>query len=280
VGARLGRRAVLALTVAGTVAATLNAPRAAAATIPTTRVRMMTCNFRVESDADIAAGHGWTQVRKALALSLLKAWNPSVICGQECSTTIRADLLAGLGSYWKLVRNGNVVVLYDSNQHSLIGYKTAMLPSPGTDPRRLTLANLQMKATGRSFWPASTHFTPDSADWQAKQMQAVVDFIKANGDMRNTILGGDLNTGATATGPRLIGRTAGLFPLRDKLAAPRIINVTSDSYNGWQQPAPHDGLWIDDVCTGENWSDYYGRVVETNGASDHNWIIASSIQLT
>ena len=55
--------------------------------------------------------------------------------------------------------------------------------------------------------------------------------------------------------------------------------MTSNTFNGWQPPK-HDGFWIDDILTGDNFQPYYARVIDTNGASDHQWIIASSIQLT
>ena len=235
---------------------------------------------------DVAAGRDWP-VRKPLALALLKAWKPSVICAQECSTVIRADLLIGLGANWRYIRNGNVGVFYDSNQHNLISSKTAMLPAApnpdGTagDPRRLVLVKLKMKATGDDWWAAATHLTAggDPA-WRVKQMAAVVAFIKANGDPASTILGGDINSSLMDDeGPRTVARAAGLFDLRSKLAAPRIRNVDYGTFNNWS-PTLHNSLWIDDVCTGENFQPYYSRVVETNGASDHNWVLASSIQLT
>jgi hypothetical protein len=250
-----------------------------------TRIRMMTCNFRIENAEDDATGHGWSAVRKPFAIALLKAWKPSVICSQECSTTIRADLLIGLGANWRYIRNGNVGVFYDSNQHTLISSKTAMLPTaPGpdgtTDPRRLVLVRLKMKATGDEWWAASTHFTAGGDPvWRVKQMTAVVAFIKANGDLTNTILGGDVNSSLMDDeGPRTVGRAAGLFDLRSKLAALRIRNVDYGTFNDWL-PTLHDGRWIDEVFTGENFQPYYGRVVETNGASDHNWVLASSIAL-
>jgi endonuclease/exonuclease/phosphatase family metal-dependent hydrolase len=253
-----------------------------------TRIRLMSANFRLtpESPEDIAAGHTWA-VRKPLTINLLKTWAPSVICGQECSTTIRNDLATGLGSPWKFIRNGNVIIFYDTNHHNLISSKTAMLPTAAgpdgtTDPRRLVLIRLQMKATGAHWWAASTHFTAggDPA-WRVKQMTAVLDFIKANGDLANTILGGDVNSSLMDDeGPRTVARAAGLFDLRSKLAAPRIRNVTATTFPGWVEPSPHDNRWIDDICAGENFQPYYGRVVETNGASDHNFLIASSIQLS
>jgi hypothetical protein len=253
-----------------------------------TRIRLMTANFRLtpETPEDIAAGHTWA-VRRQPTIDLLKKWKPSVICGQECSTTIRADLAKALGAQWKFVRNGNVIVWFDSNQHNLISSKTAMLPTPpkpdgSIDPRRLVLTGLQMKATGDDWWAASTHFTAggDPA-WRTKQMTAAVAYIKANGDLANTILGGDVNSSLMDDeGPRTVARAAGLFDLRSKLAAPRIRNVTTTTFTNWIQPSPQTGRWIDEVFTGERWQSYYGRVVETNGASDHNWIIASSIQLS
>jgi hypothetical protein len=253
-----------------------------------TRIRLMSANFRLtpESPEDVAAGHTWA-VRKPLTINLLKTWAPSVICGQECSTTIRNDLAAGLGANWKFVRNGYVIIFYDTNHHNLISSKTAMLPTaPGpdgtTDPRRLVLVRLQMKATGAHWWAASTHFTAggDPA-WRIKQMTAVVGYIKANGDLTNTILGGDVNSSLVdPVSPRSIARDAGLFPLRDKLAAPRIRNVTGTTFTNWVEPSPQDGRWIDDCLSGENFVPYYGRVVETNGASDHNYLLASSIALS
>jgi hypothetical protein len=254
----------------------------------TTRIRMLTANFRIENAEDDATGHGWTTVRKPLALALLKAWKPSVICSQECSTTIRADLLIGLGANWRYSRNGNVGVFYDSNQHNLISSKIAMLPTAPdpvtgkTDPRRLVLCQLQMKATGAHWWAASTHFTAGGDPvWRVKQMQAVVGFIKANGDLANTILGGDVNSSLVDDeGPRTVARAAGLFDIRSKLAAPRIRNVMMTTFPGWTQPSAQTGRWIDDCWSGENWSNYYARVVETNGASDHNWLISSQIQLS
>jgi endonuclease/exonuclease/phosphatase family metal-dependent hydrolase len=253
----------------------------------TTRVRMMTCNFRIENAEDDATGHGWTTVRKPLALTLLKAWKPSVICSQECSTTIRADLLIGLGANWRYIRNGNVGVFYDTNQHSLVSSKTAMLPTAPdpetgkTDPRRLVLVNLQMKATGDKWWVASTHFTAggDPA-WRVKQMTAVVAFIKANGDPANTILGGDVNSSLMDDeGPRTVARDGKLFDLRSKLAGPRIMNCDASTFNAWL-PTLHDNRWIDECFAGDRWQPYYSRVVETDGASDHNWVLASSIQIT
>jgi hypothetical protein len=255
----------------------------------TTRIRMLTANFRAapESAEDIAAGHGWEDGRKVLTVNLLKGWKPSVVCGQECSTIIRTDLSAALGASWRWVRNGNVIVLWNTNHHTFLDSSTLMLPSPPPvegatfDPRRLVLVQLRMRATGDDFWVASSHFTPGSPDWQARQMTASVEAIHNDGDPRNTIFGGDINAGGTDTeSPRMIGRAAGLFDLRSKLAAPRIGNVTSNTFNGWRQPAPRDGFWIDDVLTGNNFQPYYGRVIDTNGASDHQWIIASSIQLT
>jgi hypothetical protein len=252
----------------------------------TTRVRMMTCNFRIENAEDDADGHGWATVRKPLALALLKAWNPSVICSQECSTTIRADLLIGLGANWRYIRNGNVGVLYDSNQHNLIGSKTAMLPSPPaadgtTDPRRLVLCQLQMKATGAHWWAAATHFTPggDPA-WRVKQMEAVVAFIQGNGDLANTILGGDINSSLMDdAGPRTVARAAGLYDLRSKLAGLQIRNGGSSTFNAWL-PALQNGRWIDEFFSGPNFQPYYSRIIPTLGASDHEWIVASSIALT
>ena len=111
-------------------------------------------------------------------------------------------------------------------------------------------------------------------------MEAVVVFIRANGDVPNTILGGDFNSSLMDDpGPRTVGRAAGLFDLRSKLAAPQIRNVDLDTFNNWL-PTLHDGRWIDDVLTGPNLVPYYVRLVETLGASDHNWVLASSIQLT
>jgi endonuclease/exonuclease/phosphatase family protein len=254
----------------------------------TTRVRLLTANFRLapESAEDIAAGHGWEDGRRDLTVDLLKAWRPSVICGQECSTVIRDDLAVALGGNWRRSRSGNVVVWFDSNQHTLLGFDQFNLPSPPAvegatfDPRRLVLVHLRMQATGDDWWAASTHFTPGEPDWQTRQMRAAVGFITDNGDLRNTIFGGDINAGSTDTpGPRQVARTAGLYDLRGKLAAPRIKNVTSNTFNGWE-PARHDGFWIDDILTGDNFQPYYARVIDTNGASDHQWIIASSIQLT
>jgi hypothetical protein len=254
----------------------------------TTRIRLLTANFRLapESWEDIAAGHAWNQGRRELTVNLLKAWRPSVICGQECSAVIRADLAAALGASWRFVRNGHVIVWYDTNQHSLLGSATHMLPSPPPsegstfDPRRLTLAHLRMRATVDDWWAASTHFTPGQPAWQARQMEAAVAFIAENGDPANTIFGGDFNAGGTDTeSPREIARDGRLFDLRSKLAARRIGNVTSNTFNGWERPL-HDGFWIDDVLTGDNFQPYYGRVIDTNGASDHQWVIASSIQLT
>lgn len=264
----------------------------------TTRIRMMTANFRLapESAEDIAAGHAWEDGRRELTVELLRYWKPSVICGQECSMVIRADLAAALGTQWRFGRNGNVIIWFDGRQHNFISSWTHMLPSPPPvegatfDPRRLMLMRLQMKATGDHFWVASTHFTPGEPEWQVKQMEAAVEFIADTGNIRNTIFGGDFNAGGTDTeGPRDIARDAGLFDLRAKLAAPRIKNVESNTYNGWQ-PALRDGFWIDDVLTGENFQPYYARVIDTlhdprtgtptRGASDHQWIIASSIQLT
>jgi hypothetical protein len=111
-------------------------------------------------------------------------------------------------------------------------------------------------------------------------MTAVVAYIKANGDPANTILGGDINSSLMDDpGPRTVARAGRLFDLRSKLAAPRIMNATASTFNNWL-PTLHDNRWIDDFFTGENFQPYYSRVVETNGASDHNWVIASSIQLT
>ena len=254
----------------------------------TTRIRMLTANFRVapESAEDIAAGHGWDDGRKDLTINLLKAWKPSFISGQECSTIIREDLAIALGSNWRRSRSGNVVVWFDSNHHTLLGFDRVNLPSPPPsegatfDPRRLVLVHLRMNATRDDWWAASTHFTPGQPDWQTRQMQAAVRFITDHGNPRDTIFGGDFNAGGTDTsGPRQIARAAGLFDLRAKLAAPRIRNVTSNTFNGWQPPK-HDGFWIDDILTGDNFQPYYARVINTNGASDHQWIIASSIQLT
>jgi hypothetical protein len=246
----------------------------------------MTANFRLAPmPEDIEAGRDWP-VRKQPTIDLLKDWHPSVICGQECSTVIRNDLLAALGANWKYVRNGNVIVLFDSNQHTLISSKTAMLPTaPGPDgtidPRRLVLVRLQMKATGAHWWAASTHFTAggDPA-WRVKQMTAAVGFIKANGDLTNTILGGDVNSSLVDDpGPRTVARAAGLFPLRDKLAMAQIRNGSYDTFNDWL-PTLHNGRWIDDVFSGTNFAVYYSRLVETLGASDHNFLIASSIALS
>jgi hypothetical protein len=252
-----------------------------------TRIRLMSANFRLEPvPEDIAAGRGWP-VRKQPTIDLLKAWKPSVICGQECSTTIRADLLIGLGSNWRYIRNGNVIVFYDINQHNLISSKTAMLPTPPLpdgspgDPRRLVLVRLQMKATGAHWWAASTHFTAGGDPvWRVKQMQAVVAFIKANGDLANTILGGDINSSLMDDpGPRTVGRTAGLYDLRSKLALAQIRNGTSSTFNDWE-PALQSGRWIDDVFTSSNFQPYYSRIIPTEGASDHEWIVASSIALS
>jgi hypothetical protein len=254
----------------------------------TTRVRLLTANFRLEPvPGDIAAGRGWP-VRKPLTIALLKEWKPSVICGQECSNIIRADIATALGANWKLVHNGNVIIFYDSNQHDLISSARTMLPTPAapdgtTDPRRLQLAQLQMKATGQNWWAASTHFSAgvNEGPWKIKQMQAIIDYIKANGDLANTILGGDINSSLTdSDGPRKTARAGGLWDLRNKLALARIRNGTSNTFNSWQQPVPHNNSWIDDVFTGDNFQPYYSRVIDTNGASDHQFIVASSIQLT
>jgi hypothetical protein len=253
-----------------------------------TRIRILTANFRLtpESDADIAGGHAWESKRRGLTIDLLKTWKPSVICGQECSTAIRADLATGLGTNWRHIRNGNVIVWLDANKHNLIGSAIHMLPSPPAadgspgDPRRLVLARLQMKATGNHWWAASTHFTPGDPDWQARQMEAAVEFITAEGDIRNTIFGGDFNAGGTNTaGPRTIAKAGGLRSLRGKLGPDCISNLESNSYNGWSTP-PRNGFWIDDILTGHNFQPYYGSVINTDGASDHQFILASSIQLT
>lgn len=250
-----------------------------------TRIRLLTANFRITPvPEDTATGHDWTAVRKKLTVDLLKYLNPNVIAGQECATLIRTDLQAALGASWKFVRSGNVIVWYNTNSHSLVDSVIFNLPSPaaadGTiDPRRLVLVKLKMKATGDEWWAASTHFTAGQPDWQEKQMEAAVAFIASKGITRNLIFGGDFNAGGTtADTPRAAARAGGLFPLRDKLAAPRIGNVTSNSFNNFQLPL-RDGFWIDDILTGDQWQPYWGRVVDTNGASDHQWIIASSIQI-
>jgi endonuclease/exonuclease/phosphatase family metal-dependent hydrolase len=235
---------------------------------------------------DIEAGRDWP-VRKQPTIDLLKDWHPSVICGQECSTVIRNDLLAALGANWRHVRNGNVIVLFDSNQHTLISSKTAMLPTApvpdGTiDPRRLVLVQLQMKATGAHWWVASTHFTAggDPA-WRVKQMTAVVAYIRANGDLANTVLGGDFNSSLMDDeGPRTVGRAAGLYDLRSKLAMAQIRNGTFSTFTDFVQPTLQNNRWIDDYFSGTNFAVYYARIVETNNASDHNWVLASSIQLS
>lgn len=253
--------------------------------MPATRVRLLSANFRLEPESaeDIEAGHTWA-VRRPLVSGLLDYWSPSIICGQECSTQIRADLTADL-SGWRMVRNGNVSVWWDTGQHTLISSGATMLPTPPRDdglpidPRRLVLARLQVKSTGDHLWVASTHFTAGDPVWQPQQMAAAVAYVTTNGNVRNTILAGDFNAGGTDTeSPREIARDGGLFDLRSKLAAPRIRNVDWNTYNGWQ-PTKRDGWWIDDVLTGENLQPYYARVVDTSGASDHGWLLASSVQI-
>jgi endonuclease/exonuclease/phosphatase family metal-dependent hydrolase len=251
----------------------------------TTRVRLMSCNFRLtpETPADIAAGHTWA-VRRQPTIDILKAINPSVICGQECSTTIRNDLAKALGPGWRFIRNGNVIVWYDTIRQTLVSSSTAMLRAPfkpdgSTDPRRLVLVELKSKLTGDKWWAASTHLTAGEPDWQIKQMTAAVAYIKAAGDPANTIFAGDFNAGSTETdGPRKIAREAGLKDLRSRLAAPEITNVTSNTFNSWK-PFKHDSWWIDDILTGRNFMPYWGRVIDTLGASDHQFLVASSIQL-
>jgi hypothetical protein len=255
----------------------------------TTRIRLLTANFRLEPvPSDIAAGRGWPDRRPA-ALALLKTVKPSVICGQECSTNIRNDIAAALGPNWHHYRNGNAIIFYDSNQHTMLATKTTFLPTPPLpdgspgDLRRLVLVHLRMKATGDDWWAASTHFSAGVEDgpWKIKQMQAVVAYIKANGDPVNTILGGDINSSLVDDpGPRTVARAAGLYPLRDKLAAPRITNVTATTYGGWTEPSPHNNVWIDDIFCGSNFQPYWAKVLETDGASDHNFLVASSIKLT
>jgi hypothetical protein len=248
-----------------------------------TKIRLLSANFRYSpNEDDDANGRSWPDVRKALTLGLIRAWYPRIICGQECSTIIRNDLAAGLGAPWRYVRNGNVIIWYDTRYHNLLGSQAFNLPTPPEqDPRRLILARFEARSTGGEWWAASTHFTATLPDWQVKQMVAACDFIKDQGAQLSVIFGGDFNSGQTLEeGPRTVARSNGLFDLRNKLALARIRNVNSNTYNGWQQPCPRDGRWIDDILTGEHQQPYYARVIDTNGASDHQFLIASTIQTT
>jgi hypothetical protein len=260
--------------------------------VASTRVRGLVANFRLEpEDADdIAAGHAWTNGRRdatAATFDRIRGAGlmPSVIMGQECSTTLRSDLWDILGrDRWLLVRNGNVIVLWDGAQHESLDAGTARLPtpvqpdgSPG-DPRRLVWVELRVKGTGDRFWAASSHFTVGDAVWQRQQMAAVVDLLP---NPRNTIFGADINNDVMEGDcPRSIARAGGLFDLRSKLALPRITNVSFNSFNGWATTR-RDGLWIDDLFTGNNLQPYYGNMIRTEieGASDHNWLLVSSIQI-
>ena len=162
-----------------------------------TRLRLLNANFRLEPyPGDDEAGRGWDDRRDA-TIALIKSLNPQVITGQECSANIRADLLEGLGgsTEWGYYRNGNVIVWIKKDEVERISYdNTIHLPSaPDADPRRLVVVQIRLKATGDVLWVASSHFTVGDPYWQNRQMQAVVDELTANHNIRNTIFGADVN---------------------------------------------------------------------------------------
>jgi hypothetical protein len=245
-----------------------------------TRIRLVGANFRLSGiPEDEAAGRGWTTIRRDLTIDLLRDLAPSVILGQECDPTIRADLLTGLGDNWRYRRNGNVIAFYDLDHHSYLDHHLYNLPSPpDTAPRRLITLQLQMRATSDWFWVSSAHFTVGDVDWQRAQMESVVSRLEAL-NIRNSIFQADLNNDGMATDdPRGIARQGGLWDLRSKLAPGRMHSDELSTWNGWAETEAN-GLWIDEVFTGENFMPYTARVVETNGASDHNWLLTSVIQI-
>ena len=248
------------------------------------KIRALSANFRFEPvPEDEATGHGWAD-RKEAAIALIKKWSPSVIFAQECSSQIRADLLAGLGTNWGYWRNGNVSVWADKAVHERVSYdNTITLPtqpdadgSPG-DPRRLVWVKFRHKITARYWYGAASHFSAQTDPiWPRQQMEAVVAALP---DIRNTILGVDMNSSVmTGLSPRSVARDAGLTDLRAKFGEWSIRDATANTYTGWSETI-FGSEWIDDIFTGGNFQPYYGRVVLTEEASDHNWPLVSSIQL-
>lgn len=250
----------------------------------TTRIRAMTANFRLEpeSEADIAAGRTWNPSRRTATVDLINALVPSVIFSQECSHNIRHDLEDMLAPNWVWVGYGHTIIWYSNTHHRLIGWQWFNLPSPeGTDPRKLIVANFQVKATGDTWTGATTHLTVGNPAQTVLQMAAAIETIAAYGDLANTIFGGDFNSpDMDGDSVRTTARGGRLFDLRSKLATARITNVGSSTFNGWANPAPQTGEWIDDILTGDNMQPYYARVVETAPASDHQFIVASSVRVT
>ena len=257
-----------------------------------TKLPLLSLNCRGEPiQEDIEAGRGWTE-RRDHFIDLVRTSGAWAFTAQECSLSIRADLLEALGGgdAWGYWANGNVMVWgRKSRLQRIAANDDLILPSPDNGIiRRLVVVRFRVynpddstwKITGSTIDVASAHFTVGDPYWQNLQMQAVIDELRTHWNIRNAVFGADLNnSNVTGECPRTIGTRNGFIELWNKAGRDVISNDLANTWNGWRETVYGDQR-IDGVFFGANLMPYYGKVIDTNGASDHNWIRASAVQLS
>jgi hypothetical protein len=245
-------------------------------------VRIATWNTRRSSFTDDKGTPRDWEHRDELAKAFLlgiDGGTPGALLAQECTKEQTRDLSNmvgykgignGLGGHPKDVAGDNVAVFVTADYTVK---KVVTVKSTTENPRFVTWALLTRNH--KTVWVGSTHLTAGAANRSLRGTE-IAALLKASVlkgvDLKRAVFGGDINERSGDV--RGICAGFGLRDLEEVLPEAQRINWKTASFTGWD-PDQETGPNIDALFIGAGIA---ARDVEmvpvTNGASDHNLILA------
>jgi len=267
----IDRRKLLALGSIGFGALNL-APRALAAEAPppgraTTRLRVMTYNIRLDTEAD--GPNKWAHRRTEVAAQI-DWFRPDIFGLQEVVFNQKQDMIADLPEY-RLIGAGRDDGR-DAGESSPIGYRAALFdvlgsgtfwlsptpdrPSKGWDaayPRVATWVRLRTRRGSKTLLVINTHWDHIGLEARRQSGRMLSRWLSGNrrkGD--HIVMLGDFNSGIGSDGMRALIDGGTAFGLRDsRLASQSKPFGPAGTFNGFKlQPEP--GETIDHILVGRN----------------------------